>query len=268
MDSVVVDVSAVTRSRAGATRQRVLSNSSTDGVLRVCDAKRQLQVATGAPVQFQRLCLRGKLAGLCDSEDAAAAVRRRGGLLELHLEVRGGLRGGGPPDTAWETDVEKMREMLESGEDRFGPTVFCRWITGETLELRVDEDWTVLQLKLALFHMTGSHLAPRRLIFAGKQLMPDMPLSVYGISGPRGEHAVYAVKPGILEVIPDGYRARRVLVGVWARQRERTRSQAKSMEPAAGSALHAVWSGAPRALVYEVMQQLRRPQTPPSDGLQ
>jgi hypothetical protein len=72
-------------------------------------------------------------------------------------------------------------------------TLFVKFISGKTVNLRVYSDSTVLEVKLRIY--LKEHISPcdQRLIFAGKQLQDEQTLADYKIPNEATFHLVLRV---------------------------------------------------------------------------
>jgi ubiquitin len=72
--------------------------------------------------------------------------------------------------------------------------IYVKTLTGQTIELDLKESSTILELITMIRDKKGIPPEQQRLIFAGKQLEDDRPVSGYGISNESTLHLVLRLR--------------------------------------------------------------------------
>ena len=76
--------------------------------------------------------------------------------------------------------------------------IFFRTLSGVTKAVDISSEFTVAQVKQAIYDKEGIEVDQQRLIFAGRQLEDERPIQDYGIEAESTLHLVLRLKGGRL----------------------------------------------------------------------
>jgi hypothetical protein len=88
----------------------------------------------------------------------------------------------------------RIKELLEINKNM---TIFCKTLTGKTIEIAVKPDFTVYDLKLLILDTEHIPVDQMRLVFAGKQLEDHLCLCEYNIQKESTIHIILRLRGGM-----------------------------------------------------------------------
>jgi large subunit ribosomal protein L40e len=106
-----------------------------------------------------------------------------------------------PPETnkAIPMPDRLKKAKMEATENRIRetgakPQLFVKLLTGKTITVEVDIGMTVLQMKQQIFEKEGIPVEQQRLVFGGKQMEDDKPMTDYNIQKSSTLHLVMRIR--------------------------------------------------------------------------
>lgn len=109
-------------------------------------------------------------------------------ILVLKIEIR-------PPPNS---EIKKQtKHSLQKKNPQNMSLLFIKTLTGCTVEIFIDFDFTIKQLKVIIMEQEYIRVDDQRLIFAGQQLEDDMTLSYYNVVAESTIHLVLRLRGGM-----------------------------------------------------------------------